>query len=67
MLGAGPPVELLHDMFVKLNFFQGYEFELQLLCIEIWSEIVLQGVQHLSARLHSMQLDVPQARSIIDK
>jgi len=35
MLGVGPLVELLHDMFVKLYFFQGYEFELQLLCIEI--------------------------------
>jgi len=34
-LGAGPLVELLYDMSVKLYFFQGYEFELQLLCIEI--------------------------------
>ena len=36
MLGAGPLVELLHDTFVKPYFFQGYEFELQLLCIEIY-------------------------------
>ena len=35
MLGAGPQVELLHDIYVKLYFSQGYEFELQLLCIEI--------------------------------
>ena len=28
MLGAGSLVELLHDIFVKLHFFQGYEFEL---------------------------------------
>ena len=52
--GHGPVVELFHDMFVKLHFFQGYEFELQLLCIEMTSEIVLQHVQHFSTRLHSM-------------
>ena len=35
MLGAEPLVDVLHNMFVKLYSFQGYEFELQLLCIEI--------------------------------
>ena len=32
-------VELFCDMFVILHFFQGYEFELQLLCIEIYCSI----------------------------
>ena len=34
-IGAGPVVKLFYDMFVILHFFQGYEFELQLSCIEI--------------------------------
>ena len=67
MLGAGPLVELWYDIFVKLYCSQGYEFELQLLCIEIYSEIVLQDVQHLSSRFDSMQLDVPQAKITIYK
>ena len=35
MLGGGALVDLLHNVVVKLYFFQGYELELQLLCIEI--------------------------------
>ena len=61
-------VKLFYDMFVILHFFQGYEFELQLLCIEIKSEIVLQDVQYFFAKLHVCKyVDVPQARSIIGK
>ena len=48
MLEDGPLVDLLHNIVVNLYFFQGYELELQLLCIEIKSGILLQDVQHLS-------------------
>ena len=53
-------------VFVKLYSFQGYEFELPLLCIEIYSTIVLQDVQHLSGRLYCMQLYVLLAKITID-
>ena len=67
MLAAGQLAKSLHDISVKLYFFQGCEFELQSLCAENWSGTVWQDVQYLSARLNNMLSDALQARSIIFK